>query len=171
MDEGTEELAVYEEVQEPIWPIRAITMGAGAAGGMVAARALGLVARLGIAGVVAGGAGLLLGEFLVPMKTTLVKNELQIRFGKRTRFRIPLKNVTSAYARDYHPIREYGGWGIRMGGEGRAFNMRGNRGVQLVLRSGQRVLIGSETPEVLAEAIRAATGCAATEEPPRPEAE
>src|SRR5688572_2922482 len=138
MEDQDQELALYEEVQEPIWPIRAITMGAGAAGGLVAARALGLVARLGVAGVVAGGVGLLLGEFLVPMRTTLLKNELQIRFGKRTRFRIPLKSVVRAYARGYHPIREYGGWGIRIGGGGRAFNMRGDHGVQLVLRSGQR---------------------------------
>jgi hypothetical protein len=101
-----------------------------------------------------------MGEFAVPMRTTLLPDELQIRFGRRTRFRIPLKNVVRAYPRTYHPIREYGGWGIRYAPDrSRAFNMRGDSGVQLVLRSGQRVLIGSQNPDELAAAVCKAAGC------------
>ncbi len=36
------------------------------------------------------------------------------------------------YARKYRPIREYGGWGIRYGWNGRAYSTSGNEGVQLV---------------------------------------
>lgn len=159
-EEDVQAVALYEEVQEPIWPFKALGMGAGALGGLAAARTLAMGLRLGIAGLAASGVGLLIGEFLSPMRTTLLPDELQIRFGRRTRFRIPLKNVVRAYARTYHPMREYGGWGIRYApNQSRAFNMRGDRGVQLVLRSGQRVLIGSQTPEELAEAIRKAAGC------------
>ena len=153
--------ALYDETQELVVPLKALGMVAGAGGGLALASAVGWVARLGVAGLAAAGVGLLVGEFLVPMRTTLLSDELQIRFGRRTRFRIPLKNVVSAYPRTYHPIREYGGWGIRQGFQGRAFNMRGDQGVQLVLRSGQRVLIGTQTPEALAEAIRQAAGCGA----------
>lgn len=53
----------------------------------------------------------------------------------------------------YRPIKEYGGWGIRYGSKGKAYNVSGNRGVQLELRSGQRILIGSQQPEELAQAI------------------
>jgi hypothetical protein len=160
MDQETTSVALYEEVQEPIWPFKALGMGAGAVGGLAVARSLIFGLRLGVAGLAASGVGLLMSEFATPMRTTLLTDELQIRFGRRTRFRIPLKNVVRAYSRTYHPIREYGGWGIRYApNQSRAFNMRGDSGVQLILRSGQRVLVGSQTPDELAEAIRKATGC------------
>jgi hypothetical protein len=161
MSEATTDVSVlYEEVQDPIWPFKAITLGAGAGAGMAMARALSFGLRLGVAGLVAGGVGALAGEFAFPMRTTVLTDEVQIRFGRRTRFRIPLKHVVRAYSRTYHPIREYGGWGIRSApNQSRAFNMRGDQGVQLVLRSGMRVLIGSQTPDALAEALRKAARC------------
>jgi hypothetical protein len=63
---------------------------------------------------------------------------------------IAVENVSECYARTYKPIREYGGWGIRHGfrrGIGRAYNMSGNKGVQLVLKNGKKLLIGSQKPD------------------------
>jgi hypothetical protein len=150
---------LFQETQEPPWPVALLAPGATAAGVLAAARTIGLGARFGVAGIAAAGMGLVLREVIFPMETTLLPEELQLRFGRRTRFRIPLKNVVRAYYRAYSPINEYGGWGIRTGARGKAFNMRGNEGVQLVLRSGQRVLIGSQRPEELAAAIHKLTGC------------
>lgn len=62
--------------------------------------------------------------------------------------------IASAEVRTYRPIREYGGWGLRYGPGGWAYNARGDRGVQLVLRDGRRVLIGSGRAEELLAAIR-----------------
>ncbi|MBE0481658.1 MAG: hypothetical protein IBX68_11860 [Dehalococcoidia bacterium] len=70
--------------------------------------------------------------------------------------RIPLDEVESCEARTYSPLKEYGGWGIRYGRKGKAYNVSGNRGVQLVLSSGERILLGSRTPEDLALAINSA---------------
>jgi len=53
----------------------------------------------------------------------------------------------------YSPISDYGGWGIRYGSIGKAYNVSGNRGVQLELLNGERILIGSQKPEELAAAI------------------
>lgn len=61
--------------------------------------------------------------------------------------------ITSVQVRRYDPIREYGGWGIRVGRRGRAYNMTGDRGVQLELRDAPPLLVGSQRPEELAEAI------------------
>jgi hypothetical protein len=63
-------------------------------------------------------------------------------------------------ARTYRPILEYGGWGIRYSpfGQGCAYNVSGNRGVQLELADGQRILIGSQRAEELARAIGEAKG-------------
>jgi len=59
--------------------------------------------------------------------------------------RIPWREVDRAWVRSYRPIREYGGWGIRMGlgGRGRAWNVQGNTGLQLVLKDGRRILVGT----------------------------
>ena len=62
-------------------------------------------------------------------------------------------DLTEYYARTYKPLLEYGGWGIRFGKNGRAYNANGNRGVQLVLKNGKRLLIGSQMPDELVEAI------------------
>jgi len=72
--------------------------------------------------------------------------------------RIGLEDITSFEARRYRPIRDYGGWGIRYGRGGKAYNVSGDRGVQLELARGGRILLGSQHPEEMAEAIRAALG-------------
>jgi len=69
---------------------------------------------------------------------------------------IAAEDLSECYARTYKPIREYGGWGIRCGfrkGIGRAYNMSGNKGVQLVFKNGKKLLIGSQRCDELAQAI------------------
>lgn len=54
----------------------------------------------------------------------------------------------------YRPWADCGGWGIRTGVDGeRVLNARGDRGVRLHMVDGSRLLLGSQTPEALAEAI------------------
>jgi hypothetical protein len=67
---------------------------------------------------------------------------------------IRVDDIESAEARTYSPIREYGGWGLRSGRSGQAYNSHGDRGVQLVMKNGQRILIGSQRPDELVDAIR-----------------
>jgi len=65
------------------------------------------------------------------------------------------EDLSECYARRYKPIMEYGGWGIRCSlRNGKAYNVSGNRGVQLVLSSGKKLLIGSQKADELAAAIR-----------------
>lgn len=59
------------------------------------------------------------------------------------------ENIKEAYVRKYKPIWEYGGWGIRYGMKGRAYNTSGNKGIQLILNSGKKILIGTHKPEEL----------------------
>jgi hypothetical protein len=88
--------------------------------------------------------------------TQVRPGELDVRFWPFARRRIPANEIVSCEVRTYRPIREYGGWGVRYGFGGMAYNMSGNRGVQLELAGGKRVLIGSQRPEELAAALRAA---------------
>lgn len=62
--------------------------------------------------------------------------------------------IESIYTREYKPIAEFGGWGIRIGLKGKAYNMNGNMGLQLELKNGKKVLIGSQKPLELETVIR-----------------
>lgn len=97
--------------------------------------------------------------FLVTNLETEVRSDcLRVRlFPFHIRHReIPVQDLSQCYARTYKPIREYGGWGIRYSfrkGRGKAYNLSGNKGVQLVFKNGKRLLIGSQKPDELADTI------------------
>ncbi len=89
------------------------------------------------------------------MTTDLTPECLHIRFFPFYRRSILLSEIEKLEVREYNPIRDYGGWGVRFSPKhGTAYNVSGNRGVQLVLKSGRRVLIGSQEPDRLADALR-----------------
>lgn len=89
------------------------------------------------------------------LTTEVRRDGIHIRFIPFHRqFRtMPLEAIQSYQARTYRPLKEYGGWGIRYGAGGKAYNVSGNRGVQLVLLSGRKILIGSQKTEELVLAI------------------
>ena len=72
--------------------------------------------------------------------------------------KIEFADLMKYQARTYSPIKEYGGWGIRYGQGGVAYNISGNRGVQLLLTNGKSIMLGSQRPEELVEAIDRAMG-------------
>jgi hypothetical protein len=76
-----------------------------------------------------------------------------VRFGFLYRTSIPIADVRRAEAVEYRPISEYGGWGIRGFGKKRALNTRGNRGVLLTKTDGSTLLIGSQKPRELLDAL------------------
>jgi hypothetical protein len=92
------------------------------------------------------------------LETEVRSDGLYVRFVPfHIRFRkFAPDDLSELYARQYKPIREYGGWGIRCGlfGRGGAYNVSGNKGVQLAFKSGRRLLIGSQRAEELEQAIR-----------------
>lgn len=65
-------------------------------------------------------------------------------------------DLESCFVRKYEPIMEFGGWGFRglsrkkilgFNGKGKALNIKGNIGIQLVFRDGGKLLIGTQNPE------------------------
>lgn len=63
------------------------------------------------------------------------------------------EEIEKAYVRPYKPLLEYGGWGIRYGRKGKALNVSGNMGLQLELKNGKKLLIGTRKPEALQAVI------------------
>jgi hypothetical protein len=52
-------------------------------------------------------------------------------------------NFNQCFVREYSPIGEFGGWGIRGIGKNKALNISGNKGIQLVMKDGSKLLIGT----------------------------
>ena len=63
--------------------------------------------------------------------------------------------IKICFIRKYNPIAEYGGWGLRFGlmGMGKAVNISGNKGLQLVLTTNSKILIGTNKPDELNEVL------------------
>lgn len=67
--------------------------------------------------------------------------------------RLPLRDIRSARVVQYDPRSDFGGYGIRSGARGLAYIAQGNRGVELELAEGGKLLIGSQRPDELAARI------------------
>lgn len=62
---------------------------------------------------------------------------------------IQWNEITEAYFRKYDALNEYGGWGLKGGAlwkksKGVAINVSGDIGIQLELKNGKRLLIGTQ---------------------------
>ena len=102
------------------------------------------------------------------MVTDIDSHNIIIRFGylRWMEKKIPISDIVKVEVATYRPLSQFGGWGIRSGkfrGERTVcYSMRGNKGVLITLSGYTRVcffrmkmvIIGSPTPERLAEAIR-----------------
>jgi hypothetical protein len=56
----------------------------------------------------------------------------------------------------YKPLGDYGGWGIRYGFKGKAYNVSGNLGVKVYLKNGRNILFGSQKYKELEKALKKA---------------
>ena len=76
---------------------------------------------------------------------------------------IPWAGLEECSVRKYSPILEYGGWGYRgvlksqlfgFGKNGRAYNVRGNIGIQMILKDGSKILLGTQKMQQAKDVIR-----------------
>ncbi len=70
--------------------------------------------------------------------------------------RISIAEVRRACAMKYRPIIDYGGYGVRLGLKGWAYNVSGNEGVLVETIGGARLMIGSQRAKELEAAIERA---------------
>jgi hypothetical protein len=91
------------------------------------------------------------------LDTIIRKDGIYVRFFP---FHIKFKHYTwdtliKTFVRQYSPVTEYGGWGIRLGlfGKGTAFNVSGDKGLQLEFTNKKKLLIGTNKPDQLMETL------------------
>ncbi|MFC0426704.1 hypothetical protein [Chryseobacterium scophthalmum] len=85
---------------------------------------------------------------VIRLETKIDEQGISVRFFPfQITFRYyPWRNIKKAYVRKYSPLTEYGGWGMRQGlfGKGKAYNVKGNQGLQIILNDEKKVLIGTQ---------------------------
>ena len=74
---------------------------------------------------------------------------------------IPIRNLSwqdirAVRLREFSPLAEFGGWGLRYRPGTTALFLRGRRGAEIVLASGRSWLVGSDHPERLCEVLESA---------------
>jgi hypothetical protein len=91
--------------------------------------------------------------------TQVRSDGLHVRFSPFRERIIRFGDIASYSVRQYNPLREYGGWGIRWTKKnGMAYNVSGNMGVQLELADNKKILIGSQKADELAASLRQMMG-------------
>jgi hypothetical protein len=92
--------------------------------------------------------------FLFKLSTRIDEKGIHYKFFPfHLKFKTVVWNdIENAYIRTYDAISEYGGWGIRGGAlwykaKGKAINISGNIGIQLELKDGKKLLIGTNKKE------------------------
>ncbi len=101
--------------------------------------------------------GLLILLHHTVLRTTITTDSIKFKFSPFfSREKVILADeIKHAEIRKYHPILEYGGWGIRTGiRKGKAYNVKGNIGIQLYLKDGKKILIGTQKKDQAVWAIR-----------------
>jgi hypothetical protein len=101
---------------------------------------------------------------LVYIRLITVKLVTELRHGEIVvgmrglwkRRRIRLEDIRAAEAVTYDAIRDFGGYGIRSGPRGKAYIAHGNRAVELALRDGRKIFIGSQKPAALVQQVLSA---------------
>lgn len=93
--------------------------------------------------------------YCVQLETKINKHGIYFRLFP---FHIKLKHypwssLSKFYVRRYSAITEFGGWGIRFGSNGTAFNVSGNMGIQLEFLTRNGLLIGTSKAAELTKVI------------------
>lgn len=63
--------------------------------------------------------------------------------------------IAKSYIRQYYPMREFGGWGIKVSVKknGKAYSVSGDMGLQLQLMNNDNILIGTKRPDKLKQVL------------------
>jgi hypothetical protein len=101
--------------------------------------------------------GLMTCLLFVKLRTFVTEEGIYVKYFPflfKTKF-FSWNNIQNAYIRKYGSLKEYGGWGVRSSfGNGNAYNVYGNIGLQIVFQDEKRLLIGTNQAEELEEILK-----------------
>jgi len=85
--------------------------------------------------------------------TVIKEDGIQIKFFPFTDFIIPFNKIKDYNIKEYRPIIDYGGWGIRWNKSGKAYTVSGKIGLQIELSNGKKILVGTQKPDALLQSV------------------
>lgn len=103
-------------------------------------------------------AGILILFALLKLETVITPEEVKYRFKPfQRKFKVIRKSdIKDWQVQQYKPMRDYGGWGIRLGlaAKGTAYNVKGDKGAMFTFNNGKHFLLGTQRPDAMKEALR-----------------
>lgn len=91
---------------------------------------------------------------LLKLKTKVYSDVIKVSISPFLLYKtIEKEDILEVEDVKYNPLLDWGGWGIRFNLKGVAYNMYGDRGVKLTMKSGKIILIGSQKSHLLCDAI------------------
>jgi hypothetical protein len=111
--------------------------------------------------LVVGGVALAVHWLVAGLSVRLHRDVMVVGIGSSGLIskRIAYQDIEDTESVRYHPLRDFGGWGIRFAKDGRrAWTARGDQAVVLHLSDGTRLYVGSDRPHRLEERLRAVAG-------------
>ena len=100
----------------------------------------------------------------IKMETKVSENAISFRYPpfKRKFEEITLSEIISCDVIEYKPLKEYGGWGFKKPGKPRnkktAYSIKGKIGLQIKLKSGKTILLGTQRKDALAYSLKKLKG-------------
>ena len=106
-------------------------------------------------GVIVLGFMFALCYFFFSLKLVTVVNSegIWVKLFPITKQVIAFDDIVQCQPATYNAMQEFGGWGAKYGKRGKALTIYGNEGVELTLKSGEVLLIGSQRSADLYDAI------------------
>ena len=92
--------------------------------------------------------------YSIKLITEIKGDSIHIKFSPFTTQIIPFSEIIKYEIRQYRPIIEYGGWGIRFNKSGKAYTVSGNIGIQIQMSTGKGILIGTQQPNEFLQAMK-----------------
>jgi len=86
---------------------------------------------------------------LVRLKTTIDDRGITYKYtpvhlNHKT---VPWASIQCCYVKKYNALTEFGGWGYKYGRKGlKAMTIKGNKGIYLEMKNGNKLLIGTQKP-------------------------
>jgi hypothetical protein len=100
------------------------------------------------------GIGVPLLIFFTKLVTEVTDESLNIKFKPFANQTFPIKNIAAVESVEDGPFKDIGFWEISWGaGNPRIYNICGYKGIEISLRSGENILIGTQNPDQLARVI------------------
>lgn len=91
--------------------------------------------------------------YTLRLETVVKSDGIYVRFFPfHLKFKfISWEQLDKIYVREYSPITEFGGWGIKFSltGKGTVYNVSGSTGLQLEFKTGKKLLIGTQKRNLL----------------------